>query len=66
MMASLFPENSQRTNSRTKPGITSVENQNLYPSSSTNCSIFEKYKFNNYEKLRYILKENKLKSTKKK
>jgi hypothetical protein len=68
MMTSLFPESTQRNQSKiNKPSSSIVDSQTLHPSSmsNNNCSIFEKNKFNNYEKLRYILKENKLKSSKK-
>jgi len=68
IMSSLFPESSQRNQSKNnKPSSSVIDNQTLHPSSmsNNNCSIFEKNKFNNYEKLRYILKENKLKSSKK-
>lgn len=67
MMISLFPENTQRNPSKVNKNSSSIiDSQILNPSNmSNNCSIFEKNKFNNYEKLRYILKENKLKSSKK-
>jgi hypothetical protein len=69
MMASLFPENSNRNNNRhVKPSISLVDSQNLFPATSNlnlNYGVYEKNKFNNYEKLRYMLKESKLKTTKK-
>ena len=70
MMASLFPESSNRNNNSrlTKPTTTVFDNPSIYPSAvgTNNFAIFEKNKFNNnYEKLRYMLKENKLKSGKK-
>ena len=67
MIASLFPEQSNRNNSKINRPVSSINNdQNtLLPSSSASNVIFEKNKFNNFEKMRYILKENKLKSSKK-
>ena len=65
MMTSLFPENSSRYNKKQTATIDKSFNKigNNINNNNNSNNIFEKNKFlNNYEKLRYMLKENKMKN----